>query len=98
MASPSDLLLLADGRLPAGGHAHSGGLEQAIELRDVTDIASLRAFLDGLLRSAAHTAIAVAATAARAWAAGDDDALLALDAEESARTPSEALRVASRAQ
>lgn len=98
MPTPSDLLLLADGRLPAGGHAHSGGLEQAVELGDVTDSAGLERFLDGVLRGTAHTAIAAAAAACAAWLAADDAALLELDAEESARMPSAALRTASRAQ
>ncbi|MEH3053071.1 MAG: hypothetical protein PGN13_03550 [Patulibacter minatonensis] len=98
MPSPSDLLLLADGRLPAGGHAHSGGLEQAVELGDVHDAGSLHAFLLGLLTSSAQTGIAAAAAAAHAWEAGDDQALLDLDAEESARMPSAWLRGASRAQ
>lgn len=98
MPSPADLLLLADGRLPAGGHAHSGGLEQAVELGDVTNAATLEAFLDGLLRSSAQTSIAAAAAAAHAWLDGADATLLELDAEESARMPSAALRVASRAQ
>lgn len=95
---PSDLLLLADGRLPAGAHAHSGGLEAAVEAGEVRDAADLRAFLDGLLRTTAATAIAVAAAACRAFAAGDGEVLVMLDAEESARTPSPALREASRAQ
>jgi urease accessory protein len=98
MPSPADLLLLADGRLPAGGHAHSGGLEQAVEMGDVHDAASLEAFLDGILQATAHTSIAAAAAAAYAWAAGNGSALLELDAEESARMPSAALRTASRAQ
>lgn len=98
MASPSDLLLLADGRLPAGGHAHSGGLEQAVELGDVTDAATLEAFLDGILRASAHTSLATAAAAAHAWANDNSTALLELDAEESARMPSASLRAASRAQ
>lgn len=98
MPTPSDLLLLADGRLPAGGHAHSGGLEQAVEFGDVTDAAGLERFLDGLLRGAAHTSIAAAAASCVAWSAGDEATLLQLDAEESARMPSAALRAASRAQ
>ncbi len=69
-----------------------------MELGDVTDIASLETFLDGLLRSSANTQIACAAAAAQAWLDGDDPALVQLDAEESARMPSAALRVASRAQ
>ena len=35
------LLLLADGRLPTGGHAHSGGTESAVAVGQVTDLASL---------------------------------------------------------
>ncbi len=84
--------------MPAGGHAHSGGLEQAVELGDVTDVPSLRGFLRGLLRSSGQTSIAAAAAATRAWLARDDAALLELDAEESARMPSAQLRGASRAQ
>jgi urease accessory protein len=98
MASGSDLLLLADGRLPAGGHAHSGGLEQAVESGDVTSTATLETFLHGLLRSSAETAISVAAAACAAWLAGDAGRLIELDTEESARTPSAQLRTASRAQ
>ncbi len=64
----------------------------------MTDAAGLERFLDGLLRSSAHTAIAASAASCAAWLAGDDAALLELDAEESARMPSAALRTASRAQ
>lgn len=98
MPTASDLLLLADGRLPAGGHAHSGGLEQAVEFGDVADDAGLERFLDGLLRSSAQTALAASAASCAAWLAGDEAALLELDAEESARMPSAAMRTASRAQ
>lgn len=97
-ALPSDLLVLADGRLPAGAHAHSSGLEAAVEAGDVRDAAGLQSFLDGLLASAAATSIAVAAAACQAWRDGNHQRLLELDAEESARTPSAALRAASRAQ
>jgi urease accessory protein len=38
------LLLLADSRLPAGTHAHSGGLEAAVASGRVTDAVSLHAF------------------------------------------------------
>lgn len=94
----SSLLLLADGRLPAGGHAHSGGLEQAVEQGDVHDIPTLEAFLHGLLRTSAETAITVAAAACAARHTMHDARLIELDREESARTPSAALRQASRAQ
>ncbi|MER5998614.1 urease accessory UreF family protein [Nonomuraea angiospora] len=51
------LLLLADSRLPAGGHAHSGGTEQAITSGAVSDVPSLARFLRGRL----HTTGALAA-------------------------------------
>jgi urease accessory protein len=90
------LLTLADSRLPAGGHAHSGGIEQAIAAGHVHDPGSLAAFL----RRRLHTAGAVAAglAAAACSGAGDGDRLAALDAEADARTPSPALRAASRQQ
>ena len=46
------LLTLADSRLPAGGHAHSGGVEQAVAAGLVTDAASLEAFLRRRLATA----------------------------------------------
>jgi urease accessory protein len=87
------LLLLADGRLPSGGHAHSGGLEVAVAAGRVTDVAELDGFLRGRLATAGRVAAAFAAAAcARTgeWSA--------LDAGMDARTPSPALRAASRAQ
>lgn len=86
------LLLLADGRLPAGGHAHSGGAETAVERRIVHDVASLQ----GFLRHRLHTAGLVAAGLAAAACAGWD--LQRLDAEADARTAVPGLREASRAQ
>jgi urease accessory protein len=96
------LLLLADGRLPAGGHAHSGGLEAAVRAGQVRDGADLAAWLAGRL----HTVGRVdAAFAAAAWSVatvvdGSESGprWLALSAEYAARTPSPALRAASRAQ
>ncbi|MEV4574721.1 urease accessory UreF family protein [Nonomuraea jabiensis] len=52
------LLLLADSRLPAGGHAHSGGTERAIASGAVFDVPSLARFLHGRL----HTTGALTAT------------------------------------
>jgi urease accessory protein len=88
------LLTLADSRLPAGGHTHSGGVEQAIAAGIVTDTKSLAAFL---LRRLV-TAGAVAAGLAAAACGADADRLADLDAEADARTPSPALRAASRQQ
>jgi urease accessory protein len=42
-------LLLADGRFPGGGYAHSGGLEAAVADGSVRDGATLRAFAEGKL-------------------------------------------------
>jgi urease accessory protein len=87
------LLTLADSRLPAGGHTHSGGVEQAIAAGIVTDPATLGAFL----RRRLFTAGAVAAGLAAA-ACAHPERLPELDAEADARTPSPALRAASRQQ
>jgi urease accessory protein len=86
------LLTLADSRLPAGGHTHSGGVEQAIAAGLITGPGSLATFL----RRRLVTSGAVAAGLAAAACAGDD--LAVLDAEADARTPSPALRAASRQQ
>ncbi|MGV9281158.1 urease accessory protein UreF [Streptomyces sp. NPDC003730] len=88
--SRAALLVLADGRFPAGGHAHSGGAEAAVRAGRVTDAASLEAFCRGRL----HTSGVVAACVAAAAALGADPG--ALDRAADARTPSPALRVAAR--
>lgn len=49
--SRATLLMLGDGRLPSGGYAHSGGLEQAIRQGWVNDAADLHAFLRGRLHT-----------------------------------------------
>lgn len=86
------LLLLADGRLPAGGYAHSGGLESAIRMGRVTDVAGLRRFLTGRATTSGAVAAAFAAAACHACAEDRSDELTALDAEFEARTLSPALR------
>ena len=86
------LLTLADSRLPAGGHTHSGGVEQAIAAGLVHDPSSLAGFLLRRLQTAGRVAAGLASAACR----GGD--LAALDAEADARTPSPALRAASRQQ
>jgi urease accessory protein len=95
------LLTLADSRLPAGGHAHSGGVEQAIAAGIVGDPASLATFLRRRLRTAGEVSAGLAAAACAAVDGGPDDraaVLAGLDAEADARTPSPALRAASRQQ
>ncbi|MFE6889316.1 urease accessory protein UreF [Streptomyces sp. NPDC057694] len=84
------LLVLADGRFPAGGHAHSGGAEAAVRAGRITGAVSLEEFCRGRL----HTGGAVSAALAAAAALGVDP--VALDTAADARTPSAALRVAAR--
>ncbi|MFD8826698.1 urease accessory protein UreF, partial [Streptomyces sp. NPDC059605] len=62
--SRAALLVLADGRFPAGGHAHSGGAEAAVEQGRVRDAGDLAAFCRGRLHTAGLTAAALAAAAA----------------------------------
>jgi urease accessory protein len=69
--STASLLLLADGRFPSGGHAHSNGIEAACATGAVRDVASLGAFIDGRLATAGRVDAAFAAAAAasrRPWA------------------------------
>ncbi|MDQ6782241.1 MAG: urease accessory protein UreF [Actinomycetota bacterium] len=87
----SALLLLADGRLPAGSHAHSGGLEEAVADGRVTDTADLAAYLAGRL---ATTGRVDAALAAAAW----PGRAMVMHAEALARCPSPAWRAAGKAQ
>jgi len=88
--SRAALLVLADGRFPAGGHAHSGGIEAAVASHDVNGTASLEAFCRGRLHTAGLTAAGLAAAAA----IGYD--LLTLDEAADARTPVPALRQVAR--
>ncbi len=87
------LLLLTDARLPAGGHAHSGGLEAAVVAGRVRDLDDLASFLRGRLATAGRVA---AAFAAAACARPDETPILDIGLD--ARTPSSAQRRTSRAQ
>src|SRR5438128_947214 len=117
------LLLLADSRLPSGGHGHSGGVEALVDRGLVRSVDDLVLFLEGRIRTGGRV---VAAAAAAACALADrgvaplpcpeshvQDATRRergfqdnpappdwqrWDAAVSARTPSAALRAASRAQ
>ncbi|WP_171165870.1 urease accessory protein UreF [Streptomyces sp. I05A-00742] len=86
----ASLLVLADGRFPAGGHAHSGGAEAAVAAGRIHDAADLEEFCRGRLHTTGLTAAALAAAAA----AGADP--LTLDDAADARTPSPALRAVAR--
>ncbi|MFE3325884.1 urease accessory protein UreF [Streptomyces sp. NPDC059176] len=89
-SSRSALLVLADGRFPAGGHAHSGGAEAAVKAGRIRDAGTLREFCRGRLHTVGLTAAGLAAAAA----SGLDP--LVLDAAADARTPSPALRAVGR--
>ncbi|AZS76118.1 urease accessory protein UreF [Streptomyces lydicus] len=88
--SRAALLVLADGRFPAGGHAHSGGAEPAVTAGRIRDTPTLEAFCRGRL----HTAGLVGAGLAAAAASGCDPLLL--DEAADARTPAPALRLVAR--
>lgn len=64
------VLQLADGLFPAGGFAHSLGLETYAQARVVTDRAGLEAFVRAHLEGSAGPADAVAAACAARLAAG----------------------------
>jgi urease accessory protein len=108
VVTAANLLLAADGRFPAGGYAHSSGLEQAVATERVHDEYSLQRFLSGSLATTARTSACFAAAACAAWRICDptdplarvlrDESLAKLVREESARVPAKALREASRAQ
>lgn len=92
-------LVLADSRFPGGGHAHSGGLEEAAARALVSTEDDLPGFLLGRLRTAGELSAVFAAAAAHAARRGAAGRLwLTLEAELDARTPSAAQREASRAQ
>jgi urease accessory protein len=97
----SALLLLADGRFPAGGHAHSAGIEAAVSDGRVGDVVSLEAYTRGRLLTAGVVDASLAAAtvvAVRTAEAGDAarDAALVLDAQADARLLAPPLRDASR--
>ncbi|MFF4911679.1 urease accessory protein UreF [Streptomyces tendae] len=96
--------MLADGRFPAGGHAHSGGLEAAVAAGRVSDPGTLEAFLRGRTATSGATAAAFAAAACAAFgglSGGGTETvgggrISSLDTELDARTPAPALRATSR--
>ncbi|PND58444.1 urease accessory protein UreF [Mycobacterium sp. ENV421] len=93
MATLSTLLILADSRLPTGGHVHSGGVEEAVTSRVVVDLETLDAYLRRRIRTSGLVTASVAAAVHR-----EDLTVADADAETDARTPSPAARQASRAQ
>ena len=74
------LLQYADSALPVGAFAFSCSLETAVEQGVVYDAATLREFVEALLRQSASTDGIAALAARRATLAGDYEALLTIDA------------------
>jgi urease accessory protein len=90
------LLQFADGLFPAGGFAHSFGLETYAQDGRVRDRASLESFIVAALEGAAGPADAVAvAVATRLAAAADVDGWVALDARLDAMKTVPEFRAAS---
>ena len=96
--SSATLLQLADGRFPAGGHAHSSGTEPACGVGDVTDVRSLRGYVDGRLATSGRVDAAFAAFACSLTRTPDagEESWRGLDAELAARMLSPASRRAGR--
>jgi urease accessory protein len=86
------MALLADARLPTGGHAHSAGLEPAIAAGLTT--AGIPGFIRTRLRTVGATEAATAVVARRVWLDADD--LAPAEAAWAARTPSAAMRDTAR--
>ena len=101
MSAPIVSLLLADGRLPTGGHAHSAGLEAALAAgmpgERVPDYLYARLVTVGRTEAAATVLSHRWARKAGLGQAGPDHerALAAVQEELLARTPSAPLREAS---
>lgn len=84
-------LLLADGRLPTGGHVHSAGVESAVAEGRIVDVESLGEYLLGRLHSVALTEAALSAAVVR-----QPGSIGVLDAEADARITVPELRAVSR--
>lgn len=87
----ASLLLLADGRFPDGSHAHSFGMEAAVEVGRVHDADTLHRYLEARLWTTTRTDAAAAALAARGVHPLDE-----IDAALTLRQPGVAAREASR--
>lgn len=87
-------MLLADSRFPAGGYAHSLGLEQAVS--DGLGVEDVAGFIDARLRLVARADASLSVAARRAAGGGDADRLAELDGEHAARCPSPVLREVAR--
>lgn len=97
MTASAVLLLIADGRWPTGGHAHSGGLEAAVATGLVTDASTLEAWLRGRLRTSGEVDASFVAAAWDLAGGGAEHEWSNLADEYWARVPVPSLRQASAA-
>jgi urease accessory protein len=95
-AASSVLLTLADSRFPAGGYAHSGGLEDAVATGRVREITDLKPFLVGRLCTIGYVEATLSAMSC--MVAPSFTGMTAVHEEALARSPSPAMRRASKAQ
>ncbi|MCH1868727.1 urease accessory protein UreF [Nocardioides sp. CFH 31398] len=94
-------LMLADARLPVGGHTQSAGLEPAVTAGLVADGDGVAAYVADRLATVVLVEAGTAVVARHValgdgGAGGTPDELLDVEAHWAARTPSRALRTASR--
>ena len=93
------LMVLADGRLPVGGHAHSGGIEAAVDDGRVATLDDVESFVIGRVHTVGVMEAALAAATVLRLRRPRADAATVLrmvDTEANARVPSAPLRAASR--
>lgn len=87
----ASLLMLADGRLPTGGHANGGGVEWAAARDDLSKSGTLLDWIEARLRTSGRIEAAFAVAAGSPDRSVDD-----LDAELTARLPGPRAREVSR--
>jgi urease accessory protein len=104
-AGNAGLLLLADSRVPSGGHVHSGGVEALVDRGLLRDVEDLALFLAARIRTTGL--VTASLTAAAAWPVSGigpysdqyhSQGWSRWDMAVEVRTPAKALREASRAQ
>jgi urease accessory protein len=94
MTGALPMLLLADGRFPAGGHAHSNGLEPVVAMG--LGAAEIPAFIAGRLHAVAGPEAHLVVAARRAAQSEDLQLLASLGAEAEARSAAPPIRLAAR--
>lgn len=97
-ANLAALLLLADGRMPVGAHANSGGAEWAARWDNLDDIATLERWVLGRLHSTGRVdaAFSVAASSLAAGEADEMERFGVLDVEYGSRMIATRARSVSR--